>query len=385
MQRKSQNKYQEKEDGNMLRVLQVIGKMDRAGAETMIMNLYRYMDKSKVQFDFMVFTDEEADYDQEIEELGGTIYHMPEFKGYNYFALCKKFKQFFKEHPYQIVHGHIGSLAPAYLRYAKKTGAFTIAHSHSTRTNDLKERILFNILSYPVRFIADFFLGCSKDAGIDRFGKKITNSFNFKIINNAIDCKKYVYSEERQVELKKKFGFESKTVVGHVGRFAPVKNHGFIIEVFKSICDECEDYVLLLVGAGEERTNIEQKVKECELIDKVFFMGVRNDIPDMMNLFDVFVFPSHYEGLGIVGVEAQAAGLPCFFSDGIPDEAIVTPNVWSYSLKDTPEKWKDEILQKIKGYERKDTHQLIMDAGYDIMCSAHELEKFYLEHSKQAK
>lgn len=367
----------------MLRVLQVIGKMDRAGAETMIMNLYRHVDKSKVQFDFMVFTDEEGDYDQEIKEMGGNIYHMPAFKGYNYFSLYKKFGEFFKEHPYDVVHGHIGSLAPAYLKCAKKAGAFTIAHSHCAYSNNLIERFVFSLFAHSVRYIADFFFACAQEAGRDRFGARIVKSNNFKVINNAIDCKAFTYSENRHMELKRQFGYENKVVLGHVGRFAAQKNHSFLIDIFKEICEESEEYVLLLLGVGEEKETIENKVKEYGLSDKVCFMGIRGDIPDMMNLFDAFVFPSFYEGLAVVSVEAQASGLPCFFSDTITKECIVTPNVWQYPLEIGAKGWKDNILRELKDYERKDTYQYIADAGFDVAYSARELEEFYLEHSKQ--
>ena len=188
----------------MLRVLQVIGKMDRAGAETIIMNLYRNMDRSKVQFDFLVFSDEKGDYDDEILKMGGYIYHMPCFKGYNYLKLYREFQIFFKEHPYRVVHGHIGSLAPAYLRAAKSNGAYTIAHSHATKSNRILESFIFTIFSYRVRYIADYFFACSKQAGIDRFGEKIVKSNRFEVINNAINSEDYQYTLKRHEALKRK-------------------------------------------------------------------------------------------------------------------------------------------------------------------------------------
>ena len=219
----------------MLRVLQVIGKMDRAGAETIIMNIYRNIDRSKVQFDFMVFSSEKGDYDDEILQLGGNIYRMTAFKGYNYFRLCEEFRKFFEKYPYKVVHGHIGSLAPAYLKAAKKRGAYTIAHSHATKSNRKLENFIFNIFSYRVRYIANYFFACSKQAGIDRFGNKIINSERFEVVNNAIDSEKYKYTLERHEKLKKKYGLENKLIIGHVGRFSPEKNHKFVIDVFEEI------------------------------------------------------------------------------------------------------------------------------------------------------
>lgn len=367
----------------MLRVLQVIGKMDRAGAETMIMNFYRNMDREKVQFDFLVFSEEEADYDKEIEGLGGKIYHMPAFKGYNYFSLCRRFKKFFSEHPYEIVHGHIGSLAPAYLTYAKRAGAYTIAHSHAPNSTFLLERIVFTFFAYSVRYIADYYFACSVKAGLDRFGEKNVNSDRFQVIRNAIKGKEFVYKAERQQRLKKQFDLESKRVIGHVGRFAPVKNHKFIIEVFDELQKRQSDFSLVLVGDGSGRYEIEQMIHERNLEDKVLLLGIRDDIADMMNLFDVFIFPSKYEGLGNVGIEAQAAGLPCFYSTGIPDEAIITDNVWKYDLNDGAEKWADCILKTLKTYERKNTYGNIVDAGFDIEAAAKRLQEFYLNSERK--
>lgn len=364
----------------MFRVLQVIGKMDRAGAETMIMNLYRNIDKSKIQFDFMVFSEEEGDYDQEIITNGGKIYRMPVFKGYNYFSLYRKFLEFFKEHKYPIVHGHMGSLAPAYLKCAKKAGAYTIAHSHGPNSNVLSERIVYGILSYAVRYVADYFYACSKESGVDRFGKKVVNSSRFKVLSNAIPTEEYRFTKERQDKLKEKFGLTNRVVIGHVGRFVASKNHKFMIEVCEEMCKTCPEVMFVFVGMGKEKNIIEDMVTEKQLHDYVNFMGVRSDIPDMMNLFDGFIFPSIYEGLGIVGIEAQAAGLPCFFSDAIPQEAIVTQNVWQYSLELGAKQWKDNILNVLEQYIRKDAYQEVVKSGFDILQTTKDLEKFYEEH-----
>lgn len=367
----------------MVRVLHVIGKMDRAGAETMIMNIYRNIDRTKIQFDFMVFTDEKADYDEEIKELGGRIYHMPSFKGYNYLNLYRRFRKFFKEHPYKIVHGHIGSLAPAYLYCAKKEGLYTVAHSHCPNSNVFVTRIVFMILAYWVRYVADYYFACSLEAGMDRFGKKIVSSNRFRVINNAIESYKFTYTKERHQKMKEEYGLVGKTVLGHVGRFVPVKNHKFMIQLFEVIAKEDKNTVLVFIGEGEEKEAIEKMVVEKQLTDRVMFMGVREDIPDMMNLFDAFLFPSFYEGLGIVGIEAQAAGLPCFYSSVIPDEGMVTKNVWKLSLDAGVDVWKECILNVLKNYDRTNTVEEIKNSGFDIIQSAKELEEFYITNAKK--
>lgn len=363
----------------MQRVLHVIGKMDRAGAETILMNIYRNVNRDKLQFDFLVFSEEEGDYDKEIESMGGRIYRSVPFKGYNYFEFTRGINKFFREHPYKIVHGHIGSSAPIYLKIAKKNGAYAIAHSHATNSNQWRENLIFQVLSYRVRYIADYFFACSRQAGIDRFGIKVVKSDQFTVLNNGIDSEKYRYTEERHTNLKKKFNMDNKLIIGHVGRFVPVKNHRFVVEVFEKIHEKEKESVLVLAGRGEEEANIKELVAEKGLEKKVLFLGVRNDIADIMNLFDVFLFPSFYEGLGIVGIEAQAAGLPCFFSENIPQEAIMTENVWRYSLDAGAEKWAKSIVDVVQCYERKDTKKYIEQKKFDIKGITAELEKFYLK------
>lgn len=361
----------------MLRVLHVIGKMDRAGAESFIMNLYRNIDKMQVQFDFLVFSYEQGDYDKEIMRLGGKIYRMPSFKGYNYWDLYRRFKKFFEEHPYKVVHGHIGSLAPAYLYWAKKNGAYTIAHSHATNSSNWIKKNIYWLLSHSVTKVADYFFACSYQAGKDRFGSEIVGQNNFAIIKNCVTTSAFQYSIRRHDELKKKFQLEDKFVVGHVGRFTEAKNHKFLLVVFKEISKKIDNAELLLVGRGELESEIRKTVKDEGLESKVQFMGVRDDIPDMMNLFDLFLFTSLYEGLGNVCIEAQAAGLPCFVSTAIQDEAIITENVWRYPLNWTPEKWADEIINKLSGFNRKDEIQAVIDSGYDAEQVAETLTQFY--------
>lgn len=366
--------------GSMQRILHVIGRMDRAGAETLIMNLYRNIDRSRYQFDFMVFTKTKADYDDEIEELGGRIYHMPAFNGINYPYLAYLINKFFDEHSYSVVHGHIGSLAPMYLAIAKKHGSYTIAHSHSTNSSSFLYRTTFTILAWSVRYIADYFFACSEEAGIDRFGMKIVNSDHFKIINNGIDSDLYRYSAERHEKMKEQFSLTDKIVFGHVGRFALAKNHPFLIDVFNEIHKQIPDSVLVLAGRGPDEDKIKKQVTDLDLNESVYFLGIRNDVPDLMNLFDCFIFPSFTEGLGIVGIEAQAAGLPCFMSEGIPEEAVITDHAWRMNLEDGSKKWADEICSKIADYKRNDSTEKVKKAGYDIKSIAVELQLFYSEY-----
>lgn len=362
-----------------IRVLQVIWKMDRGGAETMIMNLYRQIDKSKVQFDFVVHTNQKGAYDDEIMNLGGKIYRIPRFRGTNILSYYNAWNQFFIDHKeYKIIHGHIGSCASIYLKIAKKFGLFTIAHSHNTKNTEsgLKSKF-YPIFVYPTRYIADYFFGCSKMAGIDRYGEKVANSDKFTVLNNAIFVKDFIYSREVRKNFRKQLNIEGKFVLGHVGRFSPQKNHQRLIDIFKAVHDKNEKAVLLLVGDGELRKSIEDKVEKLGLLNNVIFAGVRTDISQIMQAMDVFIFPSLYEGLGIVAIEAQAAGLPCIVADTIPQEAYVTDLIKCISLKESVYIWAEAILKYDNGYNRRNSYKEVKDRGYDINDTAKWVEKFY--------
>lgn len=362
-----------------IRVLQVIGSMNRGGAETMIMNLYRQIDKSKVQFDFMVHTNQKGAYDDEIIKLGGKIYNVPRFKGTNIWTYIKSWKLFFDNHKeYKIIHGHIGSCASIYLGIAKRYGLFTIAHSHNTKSlgKGFKNK-LYPLFVYPTRHIADFFFGCSKIAGIDRYGQKVVNSDRFAILKNAIFTESFIYSNVIRKKLRKQLNIEDKFVLGHVGRFSPQKNHQILVDIFKAVHDKNENTVLLLVGDGELRKSMENKVEKLGLLNNVIFAGVRTDIPQLMQAMDVFIFPSLYEGLGMVAIEAQAAGLPCIVADTIPKEAYITDLIKCISLKESVDIWAEAILKYDNGYNRRNSYKEVMDRGYDIIDTAKWLENFY--------
>lgn len=367
------------------RILQVIGIMNRGGAETMIMNFYRAIDRTKYQFDFLVFSDKTGDYDAEIEKLGGKIYRLPVFKIYNYFSFKKSVKKFFSEHHWEVIHGHIRSSASIYLEEAKKHGSYAIAHCHSTDGECFIIKTLYHMLTYRIRYVADYFMACSVEAGVAGFGKKVENSDRFMVLKNAINCGDYQYNEERHIALKKKFQLEDKFVIGHVGRFVEVKNHDFLIDVFNEIQKNRSDAVLVLVGRGNLEKQIKEKAKKLGIDEKVKFMGLRSDIPDIMNLFDIFIFPSHYEGLGIVGIEAQAAGLPCVFSDNIPQEAIITDNVIKLSLNEKANTWAEAIINIYEEYVRKDQYDVIDKSGYNITTEVKKLEKKYEEGFKKVR
>ena len=365
-----------------IRILHVVGRMDMGGTETMIMNLFRNINRKKVIFDFVVHTNKKGHFDDEIHSLGGQIYRVPRFKLYNIFSYYKSWQILLNRITnYKLMHGHIGSSASIYLNMAKKRGLHTIAHSHNTSMGLSIKGIAFSLLSYNTRYIAHSFFACSIDAGISRFGKNIVNK-NFSVINNAINVGMFEYNVKTRTSIQSKFNLKGKFVIGHVGRFNEQKNHEFVIDIFNEICKVQKNAVLLLVGDGELRKVIEEKARNLGLIDSVMFTGVRTDTADLYQAMDVFLFPSLYEGLGIVLIEAQAAGLKCIVSDVIPKEAHVTDLIKPISLKANVEIWADEVL-KSASYERSANNSIIIEKGYDIKDTAKRLEDFYFEKSMQ--
>lgn len=364
----------------MLRILHVIGSMDVGGAETFLMNLYRNMKRQQVQFDFVVHTSKKMFYEDEIKELGGFIYRAPEIKGYNFYTYRKWWKRFYQEHPeYTIVHGSIGSTASIYLGIAKKYGRFTIAHSHATSGQGFSEMV-FKAMTFSTRYIADYFLGCSLEAGIDRYGRTVAESDRFKVILNGIDSSKYRFSPERREAVRLRYGVGPHTVLfGHVGRFAKVKNHEKIVRTFSNFHDKNPDSGLWLFGGGEEEEHIRLLVHALHLEDSVRFMGISDHIWDYLQAMDLFLFPSYYEGLGIALIEAQASGLPCVVSDAIQKEADIGAGlIKKVSLNAPDEAWSEAVAESLQ-IPRKDTEDLVKRAGFDIKEVALQMQDFYLK------
>lgn len=363
----------------MIRVLHVIGAMDRAGAETMIMNLYRAIDRDSIQFDFLVHEDRECDYDEEIQELGGRIWRAPRFNGANYFAYRKRVRQIIDEHPEdEIVHGHIGSCAPIYLSEARKLGRVAVAHSHAQHYPLSPMELVFRALTFPTRFTADEFLACSWQAGSDRFGGAVVDGDHFHVLSNGIPLDRYANSPENHLRAKKALGLEDSFVVGHVGRFVSVKNHEFLIDAFEQVTLARPDSKLLLIGQGELQDEICQKASRSGLGDKVIFYGSTDDVPAVLKAMDVFVLPSLSEGLSMASIEAQAAGIPVVLSDGVPEATAIAPTAQRLSLELGPERWASEILS-IRDFEPRWAESLsdVRKAGFDINDSARWLSAFY--------
>lgn len=357
----------------MIRVLQVVTYMGRGGLETMLMNYYRHIDRSKIQFDFLVHREFRADYDDEIEELGGRIYRLPVLNPFSR-VYKKALSSIFDEHPeYQVIHVHQDCMSSVILKEAQKHGVkVRIAHSHNAN-QDHNMKYLLKL--YYRRYIPQYstnLMACSEEAGKWMFGKH-----PFEVLNNAIDAKKYTFNREIRTDMRLKLNItEDKILIGHVGRFNPQKNHEFLIDIFDAIQKKIPA-MLLLVGDGNQRQAIEAKVKNLNLGDQVIFAGVRTDVAELMQAMDVFVFPSNYEGLPVTLIEAQATGLPCLISDKVPIECKKTDLVQQNLLSTGADAWAEAAI-RIAKTERRNTYEEIKAAGFDIEENAKRLQEFYL-------
>lgn len=364
-----------------IRVLHVLGTTNLGGAESRIMELYRCMNRSKVQFDFLVHTTEEGHYSKEIRELGGRIYSLPRFKVVNLVEYKKAIRQFFREHQeFVAVQGHMTSTASIYLPIAKKENPsiVTIAHARSAGVDRGAKGYITKLLRSSLKYKADYCFTCSREAGEAVFGKKWVDQGKVWTIPNAIDANRFQYNETVRSEVRAQFKLQDKFVIGHVGRFGFMKNHTYLVDIFAELCKQRQDMALVLIGKGEEEANIREKLRGLGLENKVLFLGNRFDVERYYQAFDYFVFPSTFEGLPGSVAEAQAAGLHCLISDRITREVALTELVSYRSIEEEPGCWAEEILQNAdQALIRKDMREAISQKGFDVNTQAVLMEEFY--------
>lgn len=363
----------------MIRVLHVVGKMHYGGMETFIMNVYRHIDREKVQFDFLVHYEEPGEYDEEIRSLGGKIYVMPKTVPQNYFIYKKALKKFFSEHQeYKIIHGHLHSVAFLYHHVAKQTGnRVCITHSHASGFDKGIKGYFRYILSLLAQKYTDVYFGCSPEACNEFFPNAIRHNKKMTVIKNGIASEKYIYSDSVRDKIRQELNIENDLVIGHIGRFADVKNHAFLLKIFAEILKIRHDSKLVLIGQGPLEEKIRALADDLSVSGNITFLGGRSDIPQLLQGMDIFVLPSLYEGLGIALVEAQAAGLKCFASTAVSKEAEVTDLLTYLDLSQPPEYWAEKIVSAVP-YCRENKSRDIIDSGFDINETAALLEEFYL-------
>lgn len=360
----------------MIRILEVVNDMHRAGLETMLMNYYRNIDRDQIQFDFLTHRPYDSDYDQEIRSLGGKIYHAPRLYPQNYPAYFKYMKIFFKNHPeYKIVHSHVDAMSYLPLKAAKKAGVpIRIAHSHNTSIDKDFKYPLKVYFKHQIPKVANYYAACGQAAGEFLFPGK-----DFKFIPNAIEPNKFLFNEQIRKEYRVKLGFTDKNfVIGHVGRLSYQKNHRFLIKIFDEVHKREPNARLILVGVGEKEKVIRKQVNELHLNKYVQFLGNRSDVANLYQAFDVFVMPSLFEGIPVVGIEAQFSGLPIIFSDKVPKEVKFTSMCKFISLKSGLNEWMNPIL-KFKNISRQAmTAKNVDNSIYNIKYSHVVLENYYL-------
>ncbi len=361
-----------------IRIAQIMGKWVGGGVEAVVMNYYRHIDRNKVQFDFICDDDSTRIPKEEIEKLGGKVILIPPYQ--KVFKYHKELKKVLTEGNYKIVHSHINALSVFSLWAAKSAKVpVRIAHSHSTSNKkEWKKTLLKNILRPFSKIFATDYFCCSELAGRWLFGNKTYDQGKVYLLNNAIDVDKFKYDEKIRKEKRKELKIKDKDlVIGHIGRFVQQKNHSFLIDIFNEVHKQNKNTILLLAGEGPLKEEIENKVKELGKEKTVMFLGQRNDANELYQAMDVFLLPSLYEGLPVVGVEAQAAGLPCFFSTDMTKETKVLQTTKFISLTQTSQYWSKTILTEFKNYTRNDTEKEITANSFNIKIEATKLEQQY--------
>lgn len=364
---------------NPIKVLHVFSQLNRGGAETMVMNLYRKMSKDQVQFDFVTHVSDGNIYESEILAMGGRVFYMPYYKGYNHFEYKKAWIKFLELHDeFKIIHGHFRTTAFIYLNVARKKGLVTIAHSHSTSEEKNLKGLVISFFQKRIKYISNYNFACSIDAGEWMFGKSKNNKMNYTILKNAIDTDRYIVDNTVRKDIRKSLNIGDNLVIGHVGNFRYAKNHSFILQVFNQYYNtENKNSKLLFLGEGDLMDNIKEQAFKLGLSENILFLGNVENVSDYLQVMDIFVFPSLYEGLGMALIEAQASGLPCIVSNNIPNEAIISTSVKVLTLD--IKLWSNAIIEMEKIKKNTKQNVLIKEAGYDIESTAKYIQNFYLD------
>lgn len=354
------------------------GIMDMGGISSYMMNYYRHINKNKIHIDFVVHGNEQGIFDEEIKDSGSFIYNVP-VKSKDYLGNINALKKIFNTKKYPIVHSHLDAGSYHVLKVAKSCGIpVRIAHSHNTdflATNSIKQ-IINRYYRAQLKNVANYTMACSDMAGKWLFGENST----YQVIKNAIDIRKFVYSEKSRFQIRRKLNIdEDKIVIGHVGRFDKQKNHMFLLKLFAKLVRYKTDFCLVLIGDGNLRSLIENEIEKLHISDYVYLIGYTREIEKYYSAFDLFVMPSLFEGLGIAAIEAQTNGLPCILADTLPAEAVVSSVAVRIPLQE--QIWLQTILKTQK--VRQNNISSIIQAGYDIETEAQYLEDIYFNLVKR--
>lgn len=374
----------------MIRVAQILGKMNGGGAEQVVMNYYSAIDREQVQFDFYLFKGSKFVPVEEIKSMGGRLFVLPTLK--HPLKYLKTLRRLLSENKYDIMHCHLSTLSFLPLLAGKQADVRTrILHNHSTSGGAREwHRNLAKLLFKPfAKLYATDYFACSEHAARWMYGHVPVIPIGENapkgaaiVLRNAIDTEKFRFSEQKRKQIRKEFNVKPGTLLfGNVGRFCPQKNQHFLIDVFSQIAQQHGNSALILAGIGKDMDVIRARVTAAGLSDRVIFAGQRADIDSVYSAMDCFILPSNYEGLGMAGIEAQCAGLHCLFSDRVPPEVKVTPNAQFLSLKTSAHDWAFAAIN-LAGLKRRDLSGEVAAAGYDICGEARKLAEFYLRKAK---
>ena len=361
-----------------IKILQIFTVLNKGGAETNLMNYYRNMDKNEFQMDFLVHR-ENGFFEQEILNSGSNIYRLPPILPWKLKEYKRAVKDFFDQHSdYDIIHGQCSELGVFIYEEAKRRNIpVIIAHAHNNRM-DRDKKLVFRLLwKKRMRKSINTYFTCGKEAAENLFGKKLASK-SYQM-NNAIEVENFKFNSSIRDSKRKELGADEFYNIINIGRFNSQKNQLFLLDVLAEIIKKNTNYKLFLVGDGELKTQILEKIKKLKIERNVELLGIRNDIPELLQAMDVFLFPSLFEGFGIAFLEAQASGMKCIVSETVAlDSHLIQENVQVISLKENAEQWANKILE-IKNFERKDVSKTIKEKGYDIKENAKKLEKKYRE------
>ncbi|MBQ9436822.1 MAG: glycosyltransferase [Lachnospiraceae bacterium] len=367
----------------MIRVLHVLGGLNFGGAESRIMDLYRKINRNRIQFDFCIHIREHCHYEVEVAKLGGRVFRVPPYRVYNGGAYKSAWNELLERIPdIQIVHGHMTSTAGIYLPLAKEKGKITIAHARSAGLTPGLKATLTKKLREGLLEKADYCLACSEIAGEAVFGSDFKRSEKAAVFPNAIDISKFIFDSALRNAQRKELSLDPETVViGHVGQFCYAKNHEFLLKVFAKVHQVLPQSRLLMVGGGELKAKMEGLAKSLGIFDFCIFTGEQTNTVPFYQAMDLFVFPSHFEGLPGSVIEAQASGLPCLISDVIASETDATDLVTRMAVSEGEDAWVAWILNWASEWggviDREDQSDQIKKAGLDVTAQARNLASFY--------
>lgn len=366
-----------------IRILHVTATMDMGGIENFLMNIYRNIDRSKIQFDFVINDRKKEDiFEKEIKQLGGKIYKIPSIVSSGHFLYFKNLRKILKSNNYQIIHSHYNMISGFILREAKKCGVkHRISHSHNTNDNSLKKISLAAIYKKYSKYLISKYaterFACSFEAGKWLFGNK-----EFKVLNNGINIEKFLFNREVREKVRENLGVKKGNfAIINVARFSEQKNHFFMIEIMRKLVGIDENIKLYLIGDGELKEEIEKRIKKYDL-KNIIILGIQKNVNELLNGMDLMLFPSLYEGLGIVAIEAQVNGLRVLASEGVPNETDIGLGYFKrISLSSGIEFWANEIIEQKRNLMREQSLEekgKLLESDYNIKKIVYQIENFYL-------